>query len=287
MNLDELFNMTGSIDEVSNEPVKRKVDENLYTINLADAVDGVYRAKIRFLPNFRNIKNSIISKYTYWLTDINEENGIYIDDPSTIGEKSPIGDMYWKLKKSKNPVDNNLSDLLKRGRKYYSFIQIIEDTQHPELEGKLLVFGYGIKIKEKIDSEFNDVDEGGNPFDIMNGRIFRIESKKVGNFQNYDSCKFIGSACSIKINGKNMTSTDSDKKKIIAYLEDSPELENYNFKPWTAEQIDQVNERLETFRNNGNAPKRKTVIEHAISQDDDIDVSENKSDEEFLEGIDL
>ena len=54
MNLDELFNMSGSIEEVTTEPVKRKVDANLYSINLNDAQDGIYRAKLRFIPNFRN-----------------------------------------------------------------------------------------------------------------------------------------------------------------------------------------------------------------------------------------
>lgn len=296
MNLDELFNMSGSIEEVTTEPAKRKVDANLYSINLNDALDGIYRAKLRFIPNFRNVKKSIISKYTYWLTDANEENAIYVDDPSTIGEKSPIGDMFWKLKNSKNPVDNNLSDLLKRGRKFFSLVQIIEDTQHPELEGRLMVFSYGIKIKEKIDSEFKDEDEGGNPFDVLNGRVFRIEVKKVGGFQNYDSCKFIGGATPIKLDGKSMAGSEADKKKIVEFLEKSPVLEDYDFKPWSAELTEQVNERLATYRHGGKSTgAKKPVIEAAISQeDDDADTDEyeekadtKSEDDDFLEGIDL
>lgn len=296
MNLDELFNMSGSIEEVTTEPVKRKVDANLYSINLNDAQDGIYRAKLRFIPNFRNVKKSIISKYTYWLTDANEENGIYVDDPSTIGEKSPIGDMFWKLKNSKNPVDNNLSDLLKRGRKFCSLVQIIEDIQHPEFEGRLMVFSYGIKIKEKIDSEFKDEDEGGNPFDVFNGRLFRVEVKKVGGFQNYDSCKFIGGATPIKLDGKSMTGSEADKKKIVEFIEKSPVLEDYDFKPWSAELTEQVNERLATYRHDGKSTgAKKPVIEAAISQEDvDVDTDEyeekvdtKSEDDDFLEGIDL
>lgn len=296
MNLDELFNMSGSIEEVTTEPVKRKVDANLYSINLNDAQDGIYRAKLRFIPNFRNVKKSIISKYTYWLTDANEENGIYVDDPSTIGEKSPIGDMFWKLKNSKNPVDNNLSDLLKRGHKFFSLVQIIEDAQHPEFEGRLMVFSYGIKIKEKIDSEFKDKDEGGNPFDVLNGRVFRIEAKKVGRFQNYDSCKFIGGATPIKLDGKSMTSSEADKKKIVEFLEKSPVLEDYDFKPWSAELTEQVNERLATYRHDGKSTgAKKPVIEAAISQEysDAVaneyeeKVGTKSENDDFLEGIDL
>jgi len=289
MNVDELFNMSGSIEDVTTEPAKRKIDENLYSINLADAKDGIYRSKVRFLPNFRNVKKSRISKYTYWLTDASGENGISVDDPTSIGEKSPISDMYWKLKNSVNPVEKNLSEKLKRGRKFYSLVQIIEDVQHPELEGKIMVFGYGIKINDKIEAEFKDLDEGGNPFDLMTGRIFRIESKKVAGYQNYDSCRFVSAGVPIEINGKRMTNSEADKKKIITYLKDSPELENYEFKPWDASTLDAVNERLETYKNGSN---RSAVVEHAITQEEDDDepvVYKKSSDEDddFLDGIDL
>lgn len=287
MNVDELFNMSGSIEDITTEPAKRKIDENLYFINLADAKDSIYRSKVRFLPNFRNVKKSRISKYTYWLTDASGENGISVDDPTSIGEKSPIGDMYWKLKNSVNPVEKNLSEKLKRNRKFYSLVQIIEDVQHPELEGKIMVFGYGIKINDKIEAEFKDLDEGGNPFDLMTGRVFRIESKKVGGYQNYDSCRFVSAGVPIEINGKRMTNSEADKKKIIAYLEDSPELENYEFKPWDASTLDAVNERLKTYKNGSN---RSAIVERAITQEeDDEPVYEKSSDEDddFLDGIDL
>ena len=288
MKLDDLFNMSGSIEDISTEPVKRKIDENLYSINLGDSKDGIYRAKIRFLPNFRNIKKSRISKYTYWLTDAAGENGIYVDDPTSIGEKSPITDMYWKLKKSSNPVDNNLSDLLNRGRKYYSLVQVNKDEQHPEFEGRIMVFGYGIKINDKIENEFKDTDEGGNPFDLMTGRVFRIECKKAGGYQNYDSCRFVSAGTPIEINGKKMTNSDADRKKIVEYLETSPELENYEFKHWDAETEEAVRARLETY-------KKGTVsrVERAISQDDDdepvTDVLSKSADDDddFLDGIDL
>lgn len=303
LNLDDLFNMSGSIENFSTEPAKKKVDENVYSVNLADATDGVYRAKVRFLPNIRNMKKSVISKYNYWLTDANGENGIFVDDPSTIGEKSPIGDLFWKLKKSSNPIDVNLSDKLKRGRRFFSLVQIVEDNQHKEYEGKIMVFGYGIKIKEKIDAEFNDVDEGGNPFDLFNGRIFRLEVKKVGGFQNYDSCRFIGGSSPIVVDGMKMTSSKEDKAKIVDYLETSPDLSEYEFKPWSAELREQVDERLRTFKSGGRssvptaaaAPTKNTVVEKAISQDtyEEEDAVEEKSsksdsfDDDFLAGIDL
>ena len=208
--------------------------------------------------------------------------------------------MFWKLKKSSNPIDVNLSDKLKRGRRFFSLVQIVEDNQHKEYEGKIMVFGYGIKIKEKIDAEFNDVDEGGNPFDLFNGRIFRLEVKKVGGFQNYDSCRFIGGSAPIIVDGMKMTSSKEDKAKIVEYLETSPDLSEYDFKPWSAELREQVDERLRTFKSGGRssipaAPTKNTVVEKAISQDayEEEDVVEEKPsksdsfDDDFLAGIDL
>lgn len=286
-NANELFDMSGSIEDLTTEPVKRKIDENLYFVNLADARDGVYRSKVRFLPNFRNLKKSRISKYIYWLTDASGENGICVDDPANIGEKSPISEVYWKLKNSVNPVEKNLSESLRRYRKYYSLVQIVEDEQHPELEGKIMVFKYGIKINDKIEAEFKDLDEGGNPFDLMTGKVFRIECKKVGGYQNYDSSRFASAGVPIEINGKRMTDSEADKKKIIAYLEGSPELENYEYKPWDDSTIDAVNERLETYKNCSN---RSAIVEHAIAQEEEDGPSYKKSsgeDDDYLDGIDL
>jgi len=313
MNFDELLSMDDnvSVEDVSTEPVRNKViDPNLYTINLADAKDGVYKARVRFLPNPVDVKKSILAKYTYWLTDANGENGIYVDDPSTIGEKSPIGDLYWKLKKSTNVVDQNLAEeYLNRNRQYFSLVQIIKDEQHPDLVGQVKVFRYGIKVKEKIDAEFTDED-GGNPFNIMSGREFKIEVKKSGGYQNYDACKFAGSKEPITIDGKKLGKTSADMKRLEALYEDAPSLDDYNFKPWSAELTEQVYERLRTFGKTGgaiggtkhNAPK--SAVEAAMAQEkepevdvdeddgggrdeDEIPYSDSGDDDDLLAGIDI
>lgn len=297
MNFNDLLNMGEvTLDDVSTEPVKGVIDENLYSINLKDAQNGVYKARVRFLPNPMDIKKSIISKYYYFLKDANGDNGIYVDDPSSIGEKSPIGDLYWKLKKSTNIIDNNLSETLKRNRKFYSFVQIIKDEQHPELVGQIKVFGYGIKVKEKIDQEFNDED-GGNPFDIMNAREFKIEVKMVGGYQNYDSCKFAGEKKPINIGDHQLTKTKNDVKVLETFFSNIPNLDDYNFKPWTAELTEQVNERLNTYRKDSSIPSKpsygnpKSVVEQAIKQDDepsdDIPFGDSGDDDDLLAGIDI
>ena len=115
-NLNDIFNLPTNVSEITNDVVKgnRTLDENLYTPSLEDAPDGVYKATLRFLPNINDIKLSTISKYVYFLTDANKENGFFVDDPTTVGEKSPIGTLYWKLYNSSNAVDKELAKNLNR-----------------------------------------------------------------------------------------------------------------------------------------------------------------------------
>ena len=83
---------------------------------------------------------------------------------------------------------------------------------------------------------------------------------------------------------------------VVEFLEKSPVLEDYDFKPWSAELTEQVNERLATYRHDGKSTgAKKPVIEAAISQEDvDVDTDEyeekvdtKSEDDDFLEGIDL
>lgn len=286
MNLEELeiFNLPKTVDAIQSTPIKGNLDPNLYSIKLDDVTekDGIYRSKIRFIPYHKNIGKCIISKYTYWLTDVSGDNGILVDDPASIGEKSPIQSLYWKLKNSNNAADNMLSEKLKRSTNYYSLVQIVEDKQHPEFVGKIMVFKYGVKIKEKIDSEYTDED-GGNPFDLFNGRIFRLEVKKSGGFQNYDSCRFVGVQTPIEINGTKMKSTATDKKKIVDYITDVPNLCDYEYKQWSAELEEQVFQRLSTYKGMNSS----VLIEKGIKQDVSNEPEEINDDDDLFDGIDL
>lgn len=291
-NLNDLFAMPDSLKDMTTEPPKKKKDENLYSCDPKEGKDGVYKAKIRFLLNINNKNESIIATHYHWLTDANGENPVYVIDPSSVGEPSPISDLFWKFKKSSNAAEQNMADMLSRKTKYYSLVQIVEDEQHPELEGRIKVFAFGTKIKNKIDEEVTDIDDGGNPFNILSARNFKLEVKIVGGFVNYDSCRFVGSKNALNIDGKSIAD-DEDANRILDYFKTAPSLDDYKFKPWTAETIERVNKNLATYTK-GFTP---TVIENAMKQDKDEDVSipvkttvYNESEDEeddFLDGINI
>lgn len=246
-NLNDIFNMPTDVKEITKDVAKTKtVDENLYQPSVDDAPDGVYTATLRFLPYIKDIKLSTISKYVYYLKDANDENGFYVDDPQTIGEKSPIAQMYWKLKNSKNAVDNKLAENFNRNYYNYSLVEIVKDPQHPELVGQIKVFRYGKKIKEMIDDESNG-DEPCNVFDPFNGKNFNLKLKRVGGFNNYDSSKF-GNVSPMTIDGEKVTVDNAGKKKIVEYLDNnSPDITVYDYKEWDAEMTEKVNRCLRTY----------------------------------------
>jgi hypothetical protein len=290
-NLNDLFAMPDSLKDMTTEPPKKKKDENIYSCDPKEGKDNVYKAKIRFLLNLSNKNESIIATHYHWLTDANGENPIYVIDPSSVGEPSPIGDLFWKFKKSSNAAEQVMADKLSRKTKYYSLVQIVEDEQHPELEGKIKVFAFGAKIKSKIEEEESDKDDGGNPFNILSARNFKLEVKVVGGYTNYDSCRFVGSKTAISINGKSIAE-DKDATRILEYFKTAPSLDDYKYKPWTAEMTEKVNKNLSTYTK-GFTP---TVIESAMKQDKDEDVSTpvqttiyngEEDEDDFLDGINI
>lgn len=197
-----------------------KNQDGIYRPRLEDAADprgSGYRAIIRFLRNvYRDGSGTgpaAIQKHVHYADFKNyPELSGYYDCEKNASKQTPcpLCTTYWKLNKSNNNADVENSKLIKRSTKYYSYVMIIEDEQHPELVGKILIYPYGAKIKEKINAELNgDVSEDGskcNVFDFVTGKDFRlvIKIKKTPpldgrpgapiDMPNYDTSIFLPSS---------------------------------------------------------------------------------------------
>ena len=174
-------------------------NDGIYRPNLKDAKDKKigYRATVRFLPNLLQsgkIGPSAIEKHVHYV-DMKNEASVsgYYDCRKNSEPNCELCTEYWKLKNSKNAADNEKASLLTRQTKYYSYIMVIDDEQHPELVGKILVYPYGFTIKEKINSERNGeiTGEPCNVFDMINGKDFKLIIKEKGGFQNYEASSFL------------------------------------------------------------------------------------------------
>jgi len=255
----DIFNE--DLDNVVLTTEKASSGSNLYKPDLKKAIDPKvgYLATLRFLPEMSTGKPLyIVDKEVIYVNLPSYQNlsGSY-DSLKNFGQKCPLNQLQWQLKKSTNVVDQEMAKNLTWYKKYYSLVQIVEDKNQPELTGKIMIFSYGTKIKEKMEQELNGTITGTkcNVFSLVKGKDFRICLKTIGGFNNYDQSTFLAES-PIKIfdNGKFIkTPIDADGKvapnvqaKIMDYISKKDVvLTDFNPQPWTTEQTDNVNKIVE------------------------------------------
>ena len=263
VNLDDLFNAEPTIQAAQQvitefKPAAKK------------GQGQIYEAVIRFIPNPEDPQNkSIVSKNTAFLknplTNVQKE----VDCPSTVGQPDPIQDTFFALRNSDNPVLKENSKMFSRRQKHASLIQVLNCKSEPGLEGKILVWSYGIKIHEKIYNEMNPpMGTPRNPFNMFTGRPFYVKVKLVSGFNNYDDSQFIDlqnpNDGAMKILIKNSKGEDfwqpitSDvvnknpkvKELVFNYLkENCPSLQQYEYKDWDDETRQFVNTCISFYSN--------------------------------------
>ena len=291
----DIFNLGVEDVETHQAPTSTASNE-VYKPTADDGKDGTYKALVRFVPNPENPRNSLIQKYVHWMTN-SSGDGKLVDSPSTIGEKCPIADVFWKLRKSDSAVDRKASEKLKRRQQYYALIKIIKDPQNPDLEGTYKVFKFGYKIKEKIDAELKpDFGEPTQVFDLFEGKNFELIITRQGDFNNYDKSKFSASKSAIIMGDAPAERNKETMTAIKAELDTAPSLKGYDYQAWDEETRTFVNDVLRMYLNPGDsitemtssAPKKstksastvaemeapvqtKTESTSSVSADDDLD----------------
>jgi hypothetical protein len=231
-------------DFLKPEPQSQGGDSNIYKPYPELGKDGVYKSLIRFLPNVANPKKSKIHKYYVWLKDPVDNSNFVADCPSTVGKKSILKDIFWKLKNSPSAKDQELAKSFSRKEDYYSLVQVVKDPNHPELEGKVMVFKFGKKVNDLIEQQIKpEYGSPCNPFDLFEGKNFGIHVRKVGDWNNYDLCQFVGEKGPISINGSAVEKSEADQKRIVEYLKAGPQdlVEKYDYKEWSDEDRDKIN----------------------------------------------
>jgi hypothetical protein len=282
----DIFNL-GVEDVETHQPQSSGSSNEVYKPTADDGKDGTYKALVRFVPNPANPRNSLIQKYVHWLTD-SSGDGKLVDSPSTVGERCPIADVFWKLRKSDSAVDRKASEKLKRRQQYYALIKIIKDPQNPDLEGTYKIFKFGYKIKEKIDAELKP--EFGEPtqvFDLFEGKNFELIITRQGDYNNYDKSKFSASRSSIVMNGSPAERNPETMAAIKAELDAAPSMASYDYKPWDEETRNFVNNVLRMYLNPGDSIAEITGSSKKESKPSQAKVAEaagassNDSDFEF------
>jgi hypothetical protein len=240
-NLNDIFNLSNEMF-VTPPTQKESKDLEFYKPYSENGKDGVYKSLIRFVPNPAEPAKSKIHKYYVYLKDPVSGDSFSADCPSTVGKKSVLKDLFWKLKQSHSAADQELSKNFSRKEDYYTLIQIVADKNKPELEGKVMLWKFGKKVNDMIENQLKpEYGEACNPYDLFSGKLFAVHVRKVGDWNNYDMCQFVGEKCSIEVNGRKMEKTQDDMNAIVEYLKTGPQnLSSFDYKEWDDSMTEKV-----------------------------------------------
>ena len=270
-NLDELFSFTAedALAVTESKKISYTNKNETYRPSIKDekCVDETYRALVRFVPFvYENKMRTTIERWECYLKDVNGDNGVFVVSPKTIGKSCPMRTLSWKLHESENAIDKTNSKKINVYQQWYALVEIVKDVQHPDYEGKFMIYQFGAKIYDKIKEAMkgSDYSDPINPFDFEDAPLFEIKltkgNQKMDNgtvVANYDGCKFIPKTAPLHF-GDGMTFDGSMemKKAFVEWLEkDAPQINNYQWKEWTDELTEKVNTNLATFTSGYSAPR--------------------------------
>ena len=312
-NFDELFNFTVADALAETESKKTSFTNKFETyrpsIKDEKCQDETYRALVRFVPFvYENKMRTTIERWECYLKDVNGDNGVFVVSPKTIGKSCPMRTLSWKLHESDNAIDKANSKKINVYQQWYALVEIVKDVQHPDYEGKFMIYQFGAKIYDKIKEAMkgSDYTDPINPFAFEDAPLFEIKltkgNQKMDNgaaVANYEGCKFIPKTAPLHFGeGLTFDGTMEMKKAFIEWLEkDAPQINNYQWKEWTDELTEKVNTNLATFTSSYSAPrttvaKAKETIENIVDTTptytsgtrstvvDDTDVAENDFSED-------
>lgn len=179
-------------EEVKKEQAKGGGNDERFWKLTTDAKTKIGYARIRFLPAPVNEEIPWARLFSHAFTG-NSGSWFIENCPTTLSRKCPVCADNTKLWNSGVEADKDVVRKRKRKLQFISNILVVEDSSHPENNGKVFLFKYGAKIHAKImeliEPEFPDA-QPANPFDLWEGCTFKLKSQAVAGYQNYDKSSF-------------------------------------------------------------------------------------------------
>jgi hypothetical protein len=202
MSFANLKKQSGSLDKLtkaieslnaSNDASSNK--DNYWKPEIDKAGNGY--AIIRFLPAAPDDEDGLP-----WIKQFNHgfqgPGGWLIDNClTTKNEKCPVCESNSTLWNSGIEANKQVARDRKRKLSYTANIYIVEDSKHPENNGKVFLYKFGAKIFDKLREAMNpqfDDEKPMNPFDMWKGANFKLKIRKVEGYQNYDKSEFEAAA---------------------------------------------------------------------------------------------
>ena len=141
---------------------------------------------IRFLPR---LESKIPWKVVY--THRNGNDNATVTCLRTFNKKCPICDKAWEMYNSEIKSEKDISFKVRKKARYLINIMVIKDPENPENDGKIKLLSMGQKMFELLKESFESDDLGLKIFDALDGYNFEINRKKIGDYPDYSSSRFI------------------------------------------------------------------------------------------------
>lgn len=170
----------------------------------------------------------------------------YIENSlTTLGKQDPVSELNTELWNSGSEANKEVARKQKRKLTYITNILVVQDTKHPENEGKVFLYKFGKKIFDKIkdvaEPQFED-EKPLNPFDFWEGANFKLKIRNVEGYRNYDKSEF-DSPSPISNDDSIIEAIWSKQHSLTAFLEPK------NFKSY-----DELKKKLNMVLSNGAPP---------------------------------
>lgn len=145
---------------------------------LSKSEDSVYRATIRLIYNPFDLRNSILEQQSYAIHDAN--GWLTLTSSLTKGDKNcPIFKAWKQCHYSKDSAIQAQAKYFDKRFGRYVTIQVIEDSNQPELQGKYMIWKMPKFIWEQVTSKMNPSPESKKPsipiMDFLFGRPIYLE----------------------------------------------------------------------------------------------------------------
>lgn len=202
---------------------------------------STYNSLIRFIPYYKNPEKSILSKYVSWIKNNKTGKMRKIDDTPFLNRKPRIiGKCFFACHNETGSALFDLKNRFNSNEEHTCLIQVIDDPQKPELNGKIMIYQFKKTLHNKLrEARFPKIKqvEAHNPF-VLEAKGFainlyyKITDNGLNKFVCYENCSFIDKKFKIvDEDGKNI---DDEKKiqKLITEEKLINEFEKNEFKEW-------------------------------------------------------
>ena len=169
-------------------------DDRFWSLSRDENENGA--ALIRLLPDPEGTPFIQVYNHAFQSFDnVNKKKRWYINNsPQTINESCPASDL-WSAIYNEGSEDGKLeAKNFSRKIQFYTNIKVIKDPSNPQNDGKIFVWKFGTKLKDKIMAALNpsetDRQMGEEPkqlFNPLTGCNIKLKIQKAAGFLNYDA----------------------------------------------------------------------------------------------------